>query len=194
MKKVLYVLLFTLIASSSLAQVSFMSWQYSMGFGSGDLHGFISPSSFRGATFSYSKFVKPGVTLGFELGYNVFYEKKPFDTYTTGNFSYSGSQWRYSNNIPLLFTAAYYLNTEDKISPFASLGVGTMYIGRKTDFGSYSFNNDVWQFAMKPELGIIYNTEGASLSLSSKYYYGFKGSDLPSQSYLTINIGLVFRR
>jgi opacity protein-like surface antigen len=194
MKKVLYILLFAVLASSANAQETYVSWQYSMGFGSGDLHSYINPASFRGVTFNYSKFVKPGVALGFELGWNVFYEKKPFDTYTTGNFSYSGKQWRHSNNVPMLFTAGYFLNTDDKITPFAGLGIGTMYTERRTDFGTYAFTNDAWQFAMKPELGIIFQTDGASLLLSSKYYYGFKGGDLPAQSYFTLNVGLLFRK
>ena len=194
MKKVLYILLFTVIASSAMAQESFVSWQYSMGFGSGDLHNYINPASFRGVTFNYSKVVKEGVALGLELGWNVFYENRPFDTYTTGNISYSGNQWRHSNNVPLLFSADYYLNADERITPFAGLGMGTMYTERMTDFGAYSFKNDAWQFAVKPELGIIVKTGGANLSLSSKYYYGFKGGDLPAQSYFTINVGLVFRK
>jgi hypothetical protein len=194
MKKVIYIFLFTIIASSTLAQDRFVSWQYSMGFGSGDLHSFINPASFRGFTVNYSKFVKPGVTAGFEAGWNTFYEKKSWDTYTTGNFSYSGKQYRYNNSVPLLFTAGYYLHPDDNIIPFAGFGAGTMYTERRTDFGTYSFTNDAWQFAVKPELGIIYKTEGASLSVSSKYYYGFKGGDLPATSYFTLNVGLVFRR
>jgi hypothetical protein len=194
MKKVLYVLLFTVMASSSLAQVSFVSWQYSMGFGSGDLHSFINPVSFRGVTFNYNKFVKASVAVGFEVGWNTFYEKKSWDTYTTGNFSYSGKQYRYSNSVPLLFTASYYIHPDEDFIPFAGLGAGTMYTENRTDFGIYSFTNDAWQFALKPELGIIFKTDGASLSLSSKYYYGFKGGDLPARSYFTINIGLVFRK
>jgi hypothetical protein len=194
MKKVLYILLFTVIASPSMAQKSFISWQYSIGFGSGDMHSFINPVSFRGVTFNYNKFVQAGVAVGIEAGLNTFYEKKSWDTYTTGNFSYSGKQYRYSNSVPLLFTASYYMNPDEDLIPFAGLGIGSLYTEKRSDFGTYSFTNDAWQFAIKPELGIIYKTEGASLSISSKYYYGFKGGDLPATNYFTINIGLVFRR
>lgn len=194
MKKVLYILLFTVIASSAMAQESFVSWQYSMGFGSGDLHSFINPVSFRGITFNYNKFVKPGVAVGFETGWETFYEKKSWDTYTIGNFTYSGKQYRYSNSVPLLFTASYYMNPDENLIPFAGIGIGTMFTEQRTDFGTYTFTNDALQFALKPELGIIVKTGAVNLSLSAKYYYGFEGGDLPATSYYTINIGLVFRR
>ena len=193
MKKVLYIFLFAVIASSAMAQQSFMSWQYSMGFATGDLHTYIAPVSFRGVTYNYNKFVKDNVAVGLEIGWNVFYEKKPFDTYNYKNIDYSGKQWRYSNNVPLLFTVGYY-DMSNEITPFINVGIGTMYSERRTSFGQYSFIQDGWHFELKPELGVMYNTEGASLSISSKYYYGFKTGDLPAEGYFTINVGFVIKR
>jgi hypothetical protein len=40
----------------------------------------------------------------------------------------------------------------------------------------------------------MYNTEGASLAISGKYYYGFKAGDLPAEGYFTINLGVVIKR
>jgi hypothetical protein len=193
MKKVLYILLFTFIASSAMAQQSFMSWQYSMGFATGDLKSYTSPVSFRGVTYNYNKFVKDNVAVGLEIGWNVFYEKKPFDTYNYKNFDYSGKQWRYSNNVPLLFTVGYY-DMSNEITPFVNVGIGTMYSERRTSFGQYYFIQDGWHFELKPELGVMYNTEGASLAISGKYYYGFKTGDLPAEGYFTINVGFVIKR
>jgi hypothetical protein len=191
MKKILYILILIITVLPAMAQQKLVSYQYSVGFGTGDLHSFINPVSFRGITFDYKRMVKPDVALGVEFGLNTFFEKKDWDTYNTGNFSYSGKQYRYSNNLPMLFTIGYYKTGESKVTPYADLGIGTMYVERRTDFGSYSFSNSAWQFVMRPELGIIIKSEGASVILSSKYYYGIKVSDLPSQSYFTINIGLV---
>jgi hypothetical protein len=191
MKKVFYIFLFSVIASTAVAQNSLVSWQYSIGFGTGDLHDYISSASFRGVTFNYQRFVRPDLSTGLEFGWNVFYQEKPFGTYTRGDFDYSGKQYRYSNNFPMLATINYYLRRDEAINPFAGLGIGTMYSIKYMDMGSYGFTSDAWPFVLKPELGIIYKTDGASISLSSKYYYGFKTSDLPAQSYITINLGLV---
>ena len=194
MKKALYILLFTVMSSSAMAQNSLMSWQYSIGFASGDLHDYVAPVSWRGVTYNYSWMVETGASIGLEVGWNVFYEKKPFDTYSTNGWDYSGKQYRTSNNVPLLFNIGYYVNPDDIVTPFAGFGIGTMYSERRTTMGSYAFYADAWHFALKPELGIMYNTEGASLAISSKYYYGFKAGDLPAEGYFTINIGLVIKR
>lgn len=194
MKKVIYIFVFTLIASSAVAQSSFMSWQYSMGFSSGDLHKFVAPVSFRGFTYNYNKMVETGASVGLELGWNVFYEAKEYATYTRGNYDYSGKQYRYSNNVPLLFTVGYYLHPDEKVSPFVQAGVGTMYSERVTSMGQWTFTQDGWHFELKPELGIMYSTEGASIALSAKYYYGFAAGDLPAEGFFTINVGFVIKR
>jgi hypothetical protein len=194
MKKTLYILLFTVLASSAMAQNSMMSWQYSVGFTTGDLHDYVAPVSWRGVTYNYNRMVETGASVGLEIGWNVFYEERAYDTYSSGDWDYSGKQYRYSNNVPLLFTIGYFVNPDDAVTPFANLGIGTMYSERKTAMGAYTFTADGWHFEMKPELGIMYNTEGASLSLSGKYYYGFKAGDLPAEGFFTINVGIVVKR
>jgi outer membrane protein len=171
-----------------------MAWQYSIGFSTGDLHDYVAPVSWRGVTYNYNRMVETGASLGLEIGWNVFYEEKAYDTYTRGDWDYSGKQYRYSNNVPLLFTIGYYVNPDDAVTPFANLGIGTMYSERKTTMGAYTFTADGWHFEMKPELGIMYNTEGASVSLSGKYYYGFKTGDLPAEGFFTLNLGVVVKR
>jgi outer membrane protein len=192
MKKVLYIILFISVTSSAFAQRSFNTWSYSMGFGTGDLHEYIGPVSFRGATYNYTKIVTGNVGVGVEIGWNTFYEEKDFDTYSQGKFDYSGKQWRYSNHVPLLFTMNYYLTPDDDMIPFVGLGIGTIYAERRTDMGQWAFTRDAWEFALKPEVGVIFDTGGAGVSLSGKYYYGFKAGDLPAQGYFTINIGFAF--
>jgi hypothetical protein len=194
MKKTLYILLFTVLASSAMAQNSMMSWQYSLGFTTGDLHDYVAPVSWRGVTYNYSHMVETGAAIGLEVGWNVFYEEKGYATYSRGDLDYTGKQYRYSNNVPLLFTLGYFANPDNQVSPFASLGIGTMYSERRTAMGAYTFTSDGWHFELKPELGIMYNTEGASLALSAKYYYGFKAGDLPAEGFFTINLGVVIKR
>jgi hypothetical protein len=194
MKKSLYILLFTVLASSAMAQNSMMSWQYSIGFASGDMHDYVAPVSWRGVTYNYNWMVETGASIGLEIGWNVFYEEKGYDTYSYGDWDYTGKQYRYSNNVPLLFNIGYYINPENEVTPFAGFGIGTMYSERKTAMGAYTFTSDAWHFELKPELGLMYNTEGASLAVSGKYYYGFKAGDLPAEGYFTINVGIVIKR
>jgi hypothetical protein len=57
-------------------------------------------TSFPQCAIDYRKLVQ--CWRWFNLGWNVFYEDKAFDTYTSGTESLSGRQFRYSNHIPML--------------------------------------------------------------------------------------------
>ena len=166
-----------------------------MGFATGDMGDFIDKPSFRGFTLDYRRLVQPNVGVGFEAGWNVFYSEESYAVYTQENVSLGGRQWRYQNQVPLLFSADYYFHPDETINPFVGLGLGTMYSRRNTDMGQYTLEEDAWHFALRPEVGVMYemNPEFA-FSLTGKYYYGFEAGDLNEpMSYFALNIGFVFK-
>jgi opacity protein-like surface antigen len=170
------------------------SLEYSMGFATGDLADYIGAASFRGFTTSFRKLVQPNVAAGVEFGWNVFYDEKPSAVYTQGNFSYSGKQYRYNNQFPMLVRGDYYLKPGERINPYVGLGLGTMYTLRNTDMGQYRFEEDAWHFLMKPEVGVeIDMNPGFAFTLSGKYYTGFAAGGMETQGYFTINVGAVFK-
>jgi hypothetical protein len=193
MKKIFFIAILLLFASWAFSQTSLTALQYSMGFGTGDMHDYIAPASFRGFTIDYRKFVSSNVGVGVDIGWNVFYDELPPAEYAYNKRTYYGKQWRYSNHFPMLVSADYYVNPGEKISTFASLGVGTMYSRQNTDMGQYTFEKEAWHFVLRPEVGMLINAAtGMGFKISSKYYYGFKAGDLPAQGYVTINVGFVF--
>ncbi|MFN8255911.1 MAG: outer membrane beta-barrel protein [Bacteroidales bacterium] len=195
MKNLIYILLFIIFSSSAFAQGGLFSMQYSMGFATGDLHDHIQKASFRGFTMDYRKFVNPNVGVGFDIGWNVFYEEKPYDTYEYENLTYSGKQYRYDNCFPMLLAASYYLKPDQLVNPYVGVGLGTMYTLRNTDMNMYTFEVDSWQFALRPELGIIIEPNpGVGILIGSKYYYGFETGDLKGQGYFTLNVGIVLKQ
>jgi outer membrane protein len=192
MKKLYLIIILYVAASSAFAQ-SITNVQYSMGFGAGDLNDFISNTSFRGIAIDYRKMVQPNIGAGFELGWNVFYAEKAYDTYSLENLSYSGKQWRYNNQFPALFAVDYYLQPGEQINPFAGLGIGTMYSLRNTDMGQYTFEEDAWHFALRPEVGVVIEASPTlSVAITGKYYHGFEAGDLDAQSYFALTFGFVF--
>src|SRR5688572_2472890 len=136
MKKIFF-FLFVVAATPSFSQ-NITSLQYSIGFGTGDLGDFIGAPSFRGISLDYRRLVQPNIGVGFDVGWNVFYEAKSYGVYTIDNLSYSGKQWRYNNQMPMLFAADYYLKPGEQLNPFVGLGLGTMYSRRNTDMGQYT--------------------------------------------------------
>jgi hypothetical protein len=61
--------------------------------------------------------------------------------------------------------------------------------------GQYTIEEDAWHFAIRPEIGILYEmNEGMSFSVTGKYYMGFEAGDLDAQNYFALNFGFVFRQ
>jgi hypothetical protein len=193
MKKIFILIVFTIIAVSAFSQRNLTALQYSIGFGTGDMHDFISKPSFRGFTFDYRNLATPNIGIGVDFGWNTFYEEKADDVYEYRNLTYSGKQWRYSNHFPMLAAADYYMKPDANVSGYAGLGIGTMYTLQNTDMATYTFERDAWHFALRPEFGVLIKAApGVGLTLAWKYYYGFKAGDLPAQGYMTLNFGFVF--
>jgi len=198
MKKIIFITIFCFlfIANKGYSQQSYISASYSIGFASGDLSDYISAASFRGTSLEYRGYVTNNISAGVDLGWNVFYDKLDYDTYTQGTRSLSGLQYRYSNQVPVFASADYMISPGEKFNPYVGFGLGTMYSKRETDMGMYTIMDETaWHFAIKPEIGAIVEYNRAiDLKLSAKYITGFKAGDLPTQSYFSLNFGFVFKQ
>lgn len=194
MKKIFFVVLLTgiITATQLQAQDSFYSIQYSMGFATGNLKEFNEAASFRGMSFEYRYMVQPSIGVGLETGYNLFYDRMDYATYTQGTQSLTGIQYRYTHAVPALAAVDYYLKPDTQFNPFVGLGVGTLYTYRDLDMGMFTLESDVWQFALRPQVGVVITTPSADLIVAAKYFSGFKANDTEGQQYFSLNIGLVF--
>ena len=196
MKKIIFALIFCslLVTTNSYGQkYGYFSAQYAVSFGMGDLGEYISNVSWRGIQLEYKKGVNDNILAGMEVGWNVFYEKKDHDTYSEGTRSLSGVQYRYQNAVPMLGTIDYLISPDNLLTPYIGLGIGTIYNERVVDMGLYRITQDSWQFALKGELGLLYEISYASsIKLAAKYFNGFKTDALDSQGYLSIVLGMAW--
>lgn len=169
------------------------SIQYDMSFGTGDLGDFISAGSFRGASLQYRYPTTDNILIGGDLGWNVFYEKKDYDSYTVGTRTLSGVQYRTQNMVPILVSADYLFMPDDAFKPFVGIGIGTIYNERVVTMGTWILTQNPWSFAIKGEAGMMYEFQGGfTFKLGAKYYNGFKSGDLENQGYFTISLGAAF--
>ncbi|MDH4057179.1 MAG: porin family protein [Cyclobacteriaceae bacterium] len=197
MTKKLFFIALLLCTAGALKAQKYTGITYSIGFPSGDLTDFIDKTSFRGINIDYKNLIQPNIGIGFSVGWNVFYTDMDEATYTVDNISIWGKQYRYANYIPLFINANYYLKPDESLNPFVGLGIGTMYSLRNTDMNLYTYKRDAWNFALQPEVGLLFDTEnGMALNVSARYTYGFQaGSELTeAQSYFSINLGFVFMK
>jgi hypothetical protein len=194
MKKIFSLLLLAVICMQGLKAQSSFTISYPIGFPMGDLSDYIGAVSYRGISLEFNRRIKDNLEVGLETGWNVFYEKQAEKVYTDGTASISGIQFRYTNAVPIIAGVKYIKEMSGKnVSPYAGVGLGTLYVDRSTDFGLYRLSIDAWQFCVRPELGVIIQAQrGIGFIIGAKYYAAFGTDDLDGQTYLTANVGIVF--
>lgn len=191
-KNILLLLLTGFLSLPAFAQNTF-SIQYALGFG-GTLNNYITSTSVRGATFEYKIFPQPNISIGLDAGWNHFYERRAYDTYTQGTVSLSGVQYRYANAVPIFVTTSFYFSPGNKINPFVGLGVGTIFMSRYMDMGIFRVTDEEWHFALKPEAGVLVNlAPDMDLILGLRFNNAFATSDTEQQNYMAFNIGFVWK-
>lgn len=180
--------------TTSTAQ-QYTSFQYTIAVPANDLKNYISKTSFRGFTFEYQSKINTHIAAGIAIGYNLFYERKPYDIYYDGTAALSGIQYRYTNSVPIHLSGVYFLKENNHFNPFAGFGIGTTYTLRDTDMGLYRWEEDTWSFSLRPEAGFVYTLgENAGVKVALRYNAAFKTSELKDQSFFSISVGLVFIR
>ena len=81
-----------------------------------------------------------------------------------------------------------------KSKSFAIL-VPVTYKEVRTQMSQYYVNTDTREFSLTPEGGVRFaGTTGVSGLLSVRYNNNFETSELDAQSYLTLNVGVMFGR
>ena len=84
-----------------------------------------------------------------------------------------------------------------KKKPIAILLIVVMLSGcyPKAEMGQFYVDTDTWQFSLAPEVGVRNGaTTGVWGLVSARYNNNFESSELDSQSYLTLNVGVMFGR
>lgn len=199
MKRIIYTtIVFCMIAVAAHAQrKTLITLDYTPSMTLGSAREFIEPFSWSGITLDYKFFVKEHYALGFNAGWNFYYQAK--DEPVTEKFqvnnaevTITGKQFRYINAIPLLITGTYY--KESKSADFyASLGVGALYSNQRKEMGLYAAIGNNWQFAVSPMVGtyvpLSYNT---TMHLGLQYNYCLAADDYINVSYLAFKVGFAW--
>ncbi len=194
MKKILIFIMLGLSATQLWGQSNF-SITYAMGLPVGDVKDYISQASFRGIAADYRYNINPTMALGVGFAWHTFYDERPSDTYTIENVSLTGKQFRYSNHVPMLATATYFMEANEMFHPYATVGIGVTYTRRNTDMNLYTLEQEAWNFTLQPEIGVqIHTADLMGFVISAKYLNGFQsGSELHDpQSFFSLHVGFCF--
>lgn len=191
MKKYILIILFAWTLTTAYSQnytEVYMHYMPAMPFGeTADYTGGISP---RGVDFEANKFIGDDLSVGFNIGWTIFREKRSPELIQIDDLDIYGTQFRYQNMVPVNLTfKKYFLSST--YTPFVGLGIGTEYIQRKNDIGVFSLTEDKWLFNVAPQVGVLYDFAGsAALSFKLRYNYSLKAGDFPASSYLSLGVGI----
>lgn len=197
MKKSILLIAFLvmIISENATAQNSMLSLNYAVSIPIGNTSDFIDQASGRGFVAEFQVFTKRNITFGGELGHFTLYKRELNKIYTEGSASLSGVQYRYQQSYPIFATGTYFATTEGSVKPYGSLGLGTIAHNRRIDMGIFSSEDTYWQFALRPEIGIlIAPSDSFGFKIGAKYYQSFASSGLDGQSNIGLNFGFVFIR
>jgi len=168
---------------------------YSVGMPMGALKDHTASTSWRGVTFEWQKFINTEVSVGVNFAYSVFYDEMGYDSYTKGDVTLTGHQYRYNNLFPMAVNGQYHFHADgmNALKPYVGLGIGTIYDLRNTDMGMWTVEEENWHFLLAPEVGISYDLSIATgITVSARSDNAFKISDADGFGNLNINVGFVF--
>ena len=193
MKTRRYILTLILIASSLqfIAAQGRFSITYSTALPLGETAELAGNYSFRGSGIEGRWEVGSGFDIGFNASWNVFYEAES-GSFIEGSTTFTGTQYRYVNAYPLMFTAYKSFGKSENFQPYIGLGVGAIKADHRKEMGLWYVDSNNWHFGVAPEIGAIIPTARSfDFLVSIRYNYGAKVNDSPSVSYLGLNLGIL---
>jgi len=155
----------------------------------GETADFTKNFSPRGIEFEVDRYIAEDLSLGLAIGWNVFREKVTGESFEYNNYLVTGTQFRYTNIVPINFNAKKYFSMGDQ-TPFIGFGLGTSYTKQNNEVGIFSLVDSKWQFNIAPEAGMRISLTGLLVSLKVKYSHSLKAGNFPAMSYLGFGIGV----
>jgi opacity protein-like surface antigen len=194
MKRSSYLIACLLVLGATAATgQGYFNLTYNMAFPLGNTNDFISQTSWRGYTVEAGGFVNSHISIGGSFSWEGFYEAFPYQTYSSGTISVSGNLWRYINLYPLVVTGKYYFITEKKFRPYAGIGIGTVSANKLSELGVLTVQDHSWLFGFYSEAGLTYWFNATTgILLDARYLISSTSQNIPSQSSLGLNLGLVW--
>jgi len=191
MRKIFFTISILISVLSLSGQEVVWKMTYDVGFPFSSTKEYADQVSWRGVAMDVDRFINDNLAVGLGVSWSVFLEKEPDSYYENDDMLIHGTQVRYINNIPLLARISWYQATS-QFDTYFTAGVGTVWQNVRREIGLWAFGGDYWQFALSPEVGIIYPMGQTYLTAKVRYMQGFKTSDAPALSYLGIGVGFAW--
>jgi hypothetical protein len=191
-------------AAPAVAQEWFYGIEYQTSLSVGDTKEFVNDFSFRNLGVEARGLVKPNLSVGIYLAWNVLHEQTDelisFQRDSLPPLDVSGVQLRTTNAFPMMAQFDYYFGESSpgrsrrgQVIPSIGLGVGTYYDESRLDIGTVSFNNNGWRFGLAPNAQLTYGlSRNSAMYLNARFNWGTSRNDR-TLSYFTFSVGIAGR-
>ena len=154
---------------------------------------FINQMSWRGVSIENRWSVKPQISVGFLLGWQVFAQR--FDNYTqelnNGNAAINGNQIRTINTFPIQGTVHYTFVKNLDILPWVGMGIGTAHSNQVLQVGLYEDQRKFMSFSLTPQAGIdLPINKVTAVSFSTRYNFFLHSNQPFNYSFMVFSIGI----
>lgn len=154
---------------------------------------FISQMSWRGVSIENRWGIKPKISIGFLLGWQVFAQQ--VDNYTqvlnNGNAAINGNQFRTINTFPIQGTVHYTIVEDADIMPWVGLGIGLAHSNQVMQVGFFEEQRTITSFSLTPQAGIdLPINRATSLSVSTRYNFFLHSNQPFNYSFMVFSVGI----
>lgn len=201
MKKILLLIIATLSISLTGVQAqSMFTLNYDMNLPVGSVTDFISSYQFRGISGQYRYMATDNLSVGFDLGYNGWYQKREDITYQIDDENViTGTFYNYNRMWTMHAAGDYYFgDPSKKVRPYAGIGLGVNSIDLESYIVDYVITvSNKWPFSVSPEIGLQYTAPGSHVSFNASAYYNYTTYDyselINDLSYAGFRVGVTWR-
>ncbi|HVZ56947.1 MAG TPA: outer membrane beta-barrel protein [Chitinophagaceae bacterium] len=174
-----------------------LNLDYAVALPAGAFRDVVSHGSFRGFDASLMYGLNDRVSIGFNTGFQDFYQKYPRQVYTTSDGSdISAVVTNSVQVVPLMAKVQYRLGSSRVWQPYAGLAAGGYSVLYRQYLGEFAGSNNRFRFGFRPELGIYipFSGQGESgLTISGVYnYLPFHSAGISSMNSFGIRLGASF--
>jgi hypothetical protein len=160
----------------------------------GNFKNLVNKPSFNGWQGALMYGVSNQVSVGFESGFQDFYQKYPRQVYHGAGSDISAVITNSIQVIPILLKGKYEFTHSGIVQPFAALGVGGSLAQYSKYYGEFSDAHSAFTFTAQPQVGLhipIGRMKTAGINVAAAYnYVPYKGLDADGLNHASIQAGV----
>jgi hypothetical protein len=163
-------------ASMGFIPSSYYTFSWNTTFTMGDFNEWVSGTSPAGFDMGGRYFVKNGLAVGWNLGWQRVSQIYEDETYTIPDkgIALTANNYRFTWMVPFQVSVANHFMPDKLLSPYIGLGIGGDYMEHHLLILEYDIYKTRWDFSLTPEVGVVarfgnFNQWGALVAFNYKW-------------------------